>query len=82
MVCTIEMIEKPKLNDPILIEGLPGIGFVANIAALHLINELGANRFAEIKSASFQDIAIATGTGGIRSPTSELYYHKRDGKHD
>ena len=76
------MIEKPKLNDPILIEGLPGIGFVANIAALHLINELGANRFAEIKSASFQDIAIATGTGGIRSPTSELYYHKRDGKHD
>lgn len=33
MVCTIEISEKPKLNDPILIEGLLGIGFVANIAA-------------------------------------------------
>ena len=37
MVCSIDISEKPKLNDPILIEGLPGIGFVANIAALHLI---------------------------------------------
>ncbi len=82
MVCTIEMTEKPELNDPILVEGLPGIGFVANIAALHLINELGAKRFAEIKSASFQDIAIATGTGGIRSPMSELYYYKRGSERD
>ena len=32
MVVIIDIIEKPKLNDPILIEGLPGIGFVANIA--------------------------------------------------
>jgi proteasome assembly chaperone (PAC2) family protein len=35
MVLTVEFTEKPKLNDPILIEGLPGIGFVANIATLH-----------------------------------------------
>ena len=48
MVCAVEIYEKPELNDPILIEGLPGIGFVANIAVLHLINELKAKRFAEI----------------------------------
>ena len=82
MVCTIEMSEKPELIDPILIEGLPGIGFVANIAALHLINELGAKRFAEINSASFQDIAIATGNGGIHSPMSELYYCRRKSERD
>lgn len=76
------MSEKPELIDPILIEGLPGIGFVANIAALHLINELGAKRFAEINSASFQDIAIATGSGGIHSPMSELYYYRRKGERD
>jgi len=78
MVCTIEISEKPKLNDPILIEGLPGIGFVANIAALHLISELKAKRFAEIVSASFQDFAVTTEKGGARSPMNELYYYKRD----
>jgi uncharacterized protein len=76
MVCAIEICEKPQLNDPILIEGLPGIGFVANIAALHLINELKAKRFAEIVSASFQDFAATTDNGGISSPLNELYYWK------
>jgi uncharacterized protein (TIGR00162 family) len=78
MVCSIEISEKPKLNDPILIEGLPGIGFVANIAALHLINELKAKRFAEIVSASFQDFAVTTEGGGARSPINELYHYKRE----
>jgi uncharacterized protein (TIGR00162 family) len=78
MACTIEITEKPKLNDPILIEGLPGIGFVANIAALHLINELKAKRFAAIVSASFQDFAVTTEGGGARSPINELYYVKRE----
>ena len=78
LVCTVEITEKPKLNDPILIEGLPGIGFVANIAALHLINELKAKRFAAIVSASFQDFAVTTEEGGARSPLNELYYCKRE----
>ncbi len=78
MVFTIEISEKPKLNDPILIEGLPGIGFVANIAALHLINELKAKRFAEIVSASFQDFAVTTEGGGTRSPINELHYIRRE----
>jgi uncharacterized protein (TIGR00162 family) len=83
MVCSIEITEKPRLNDPILIEGLPGIGFVANIAALSLITELKAKKFAEIVSASFQDFAILTETGSSRSPVNELYYVKReDGKRD
>ena len=83
MVCTIEVTEKPKLNDPVLIEGLPGIGFVANISALHLINELKAKRFAQIVSASFQDFAVTTEGGGTRSPINELYYVKRvDGGRD
>jgi uncharacterized protein len=78
MVCSIDILEKPQLNDPILIEGLPGIGFVANIAALHLINELKAKKFVEIVSSSFQDFAILTETGTARSPINELYYVKRE----
>jgi len=78
LVCTIEISEKPKLNDPVLIEGLPGIGFVANIAALHLMKELKAKRFAQIVSAAFQDFAVTTEEGGARSPINELYYVKRE----
>src|SRR4030066_555455 len=82
MVCSIDISEKPTLNDPILIEGLPGIGFVANIEALHLIKELKATRFVQIFSSSFQDFAITTGDGGARTPINELYYAKRDGERD
>ena len=78
MVCTIDISEKPQLNNPILIEGLPGIGFVANIAALHLINELKAVRFVQIVSSSFQDFAVTTEDGSARSPINELYYVKRE----
>lgn len=76
MVCAIQIEEKPVLNKPILIDGLPGIGFVANIVALHLIHELKAKRFAKIFSASFQDLAVTTEDGGTRSPINELYYCK------
>ncbi|MEM2954064.1 MAG: PAC2 family protein [Candidatus Bathyarchaeia archaeon] len=79
MVCAIQIEEKPVLNNPILIEGLPGIGFVANIVALHLIQELKAKRFAKIFSASFQDLAVTTEDGGTRSPINELYYYKGAG---
>jgi uncharacterized protein (TIGR00162 family) len=76
MVCIIEAFEKPELNDPVLIEGLPGIGFVANIAVLHLIRELKAVRFAEVHCSAFQDLTVTTETGNTRSPLNELYYVK------
>jgi uncharacterized protein (TIGR00162 family) len=83
MVCIVQMCEKPELNDPVLIEGLPGIGFVANISALHLIRELKAKCFAEIRSSSFQDFAITAKNGEARFPVNELYFHKgRKGERD
>ena len=83
MVCVVEVFEKPKLRDPVLIEGLPGIGFVANIAGLHLIHELKAERFAEIHSSAFQDLAVTVENGRTRSPVNELYYYKgKNGERD
>ncbi len=76
MVCVVSLQKKPKLRTPVLIEGLPGIGFVANIAALHLIRELKANLFAEIRCSSFQDFAVTAEKGQMHYPTNELYYHK------
>jgi uncharacterized protein (TIGR00162 family) len=77
MVCAVEIYEKPELNNPVLIEGLPGIGFVANIAASHLIRELSAHRFAEIHSSAFQDLAVTIEGGAASSPANELYYWRR-----
>lgn len=83
MVCSVSLREKPKLSNPVLIEGLPGIGFVANIAALHLIRELKANLFAEIRCSSFQDFAVTAEKGQIRHPINELYYYKgKEGERD
>jgi hypothetical protein len=83
MVCVVDAYEKPRLNSPVLIEGLPGIGFVANIAVLHMIRELKAIRFTEVHSSVFQDLAVSTETGTTRSPVNELYYVKnRSGEHD
>jgi len=83
MVCEVQIYEKPALTDPVLIEGLPGIGFVANIAALHLIQDLKAKLFAEIRSSFFQDLAITAENGKPHFPINELYYYKgRDGERD
>ncbi len=83
MVCKVQIHKKPVLTDPVLIEGLPGIGFVANIAALHLIQELKAKLFAEIHSSFFQDLAITAENGETHFPINQLYYHKgKDGERD
>ena len=36
----IKYLEKPKLKDSVLIEGLPGVGNVGKLAAEHLVEEL------------------------------------------
>jgi len=83
MVCKVHMYEKPVLNDPVLIEGLPGIGFVANITALHLIKELNAKLFADIQCSSFQDVSMTTGKGDTYFPTNQMYFHKgKEGERD
>jgi len=76
MTCIVRLYESPQLRDPVLIEGLPGIGLVANLATSHLIKELGARLFAEIFSSSFADIAITSGEGEFKFPVSRLYCNK------
>lgn len=82
MVCVVKFIEEPKLSNPILIEGLPGIGFVASIVTLHLIRELNAQLFAEIRSSAFQDFSASTDDGKVVSPQNQLYYVRRNGEDD
>ena len=74
---TVEHVAKvPKLKDPILIEGLPGIGNVGKLAVEHLIDSIDASKFAEIYSKDFPPQVFINPDGTIELVKNELYYWK------
>ena len=42
----VRYLERPKLRDPIMVEGLPGVGNVGKLAAEHLVDQVKATKFA------------------------------------
>jgi len=68
--------KKPKLNNPILIEGLPGIGNVGKLAVEHLIEETKAKKFAEIYSKDFPPQVFINTDGTVKLVNNEFYYIK------
>ena len=75
-VTEIITLEEIELNNPIFIEALPGIGHVGKLAADHMIDELGATKFAEIYSPTF----LVKEEGIIGNMINELYYLKEVGE--
>ncbi len=73
----IHYSEQPKLEDPVFVQGLPGIGNVGKLAAEHLKDELKAVKFAEIYSKFFPPQVLVLDDGLIRLVQNELYYVKR-----
>lgn len=71
--------EKPDLDNPIFIEGLPGIGNVGKLAAEHLIDQLKGKKFADIISKHFPPQVVIEDNGVVRLVDNQLYYAKRDG---
>ena len=74
----IEYLTKPDLKDPVLIEGLPGVGNVGKLAAEHLIEKLKAEKFANIYSRFFPPQVLVGDDGVVRLVSNELYYVKQD----
>tara|TARA_Y100000310_G_scaffold345100_1_gene461797 strand:- start:4162 stop:4932 length:771 start_codon:yes stop_codon:yes gene_type:complete len=70
----IKKIENPKLKNPILIEGLPGMGNVGKIAVDFMIEGLKAKKFIEIKSNTFPNSVFVNEQNLIELPKIELYY--------
>jgi uncharacterized protein (TIGR00162 family) len=68
--------EKPKLKNPIFIEGLPGIGNVGKLAVEHLIDSINAVKFAEIYSKDFPHQVFINLDGTIKLVNNEFYYWK------
>lgn len=72
----VNEIEKPQLENPVLIEGLPGIGLVGKLAADHLLDELDAKKFAEVYSPHLPPQVLIQDDGTIELVRLELYYWK------
>ena len=66
-----------KLNKPILIVGLPGIGGVGKLVAEHLKREFHAKRFATLYSPHFPHHVAMTKSGRIRLAGNRFYLIKR-----
>jgi hypothetical protein len=69
--------ERPLLRDPILIEGLPGVGNVGKLAAEHLVDQLKAVKFAEMFSKYFPPQVFVNDSGTVRLVSNVFYYVSR-----
>ena len=72
----IQELTKVDLKNPIIVEGLPGIGLIGKLAADHLISELHAEKFAELYSPHFIHQAVVEPDSTIRPMRNEFYYWK------
>ena len=80
MATRIFELEKPKLKNPLFIEGLPGIGHVGRIAAQFLVEELKAKKFAELLSSHFMHYVLLQQSSSVHVLKNEFYYVKAKGK--
>jgi hypothetical protein len=76
-IVTVRFVDKkPKLKNPVLIEGLPGIGNVGKLAVEHLIEVTKAKKFAELYSKDFPPQVFINPDGTIKLVNNEFYYRK------
>jgi uncharacterized protein len=71
IICT----KKPKLNNPICVVGLPGIGHIGRITVDYMIHQLKAVKFAELYSPFFFPFVIVH-DDKIHTLKNEFYYVK------
>ena len=69
--------KKPKLDKPVLIEGLPGIGNVGKVAVDFMIDELNAVKLYELFSYTFPHSVFVNEKNLVELPSTEIYYKKR-----
>jgi uncharacterized protein len=72
----IRPLEKVTLRDPILVEGLPGVGNVGKLAADYLKEQLQAKPLATIFSKFFPPQVYVSEEGIIRLVSNDLSYWK------
>jgi uncharacterized protein len=75
----LEGFKDKRPVNPVLIEGLPGIGQVGKLVAEYMIHQLGAGKIGEIHSIYFPPQVILDENGLARLARNELFlYHTEE----
>ena len=74
----VHELKRVKLNKPVMIEGLPGVGNVGKLVAEHMIQELNAEKIVEIYSWHFPPQVLVNSDGTVRLCKIELYAWSSD----
>ena len=75
-----KITKEVELDEPILIEGLPGIGYVGKLAADHLVEEFDAEKFAEMTSPYFPHHVTVDEDGVMDLVKIDFYHTAIDGQ--
>jgi uncharacterized protein (TIGR00162 family) len=78
----VKELKKVELNNPILIEGLPGLGLVGKIAIRHLVRESKAEKFAYIYSPHFPYFVLVSKKGNVRLLRGTFFFWKNKNGND
>jgi uncharacterized protein (TIGR00162 family) len=77
----LDSFQGKDLVDPLLVEGLPGIGQVGKLVAEYMIHMLGAEKIGEIHSIYLPPQVILEENGIARLPRNEIYLYKAPDRH-
>ena len=74
------VIERSKviLKNPILVEGLPGLGTVGKIVVQYLKKQMKGERLAELYSPHFAYYVLVNKKGSVRLLRNDFYYWKNE----
>ncbi|MCL2134457.1 MAG: PAC2 family protein [Candidatus Bathyarchaeota archaeon] len=72
----IKELQQIQPNNPVLIEGLPGLGLVGKIAMRYLIKQLKAQKIAYLYSPHFPYFVLVNKKGNVRLLRGTFYYWK------
>jgi len=72
----IKELAEIQPNNPVLIEGLPGLGLVGKIALRYLIKHLKAKKIAYLYSPHFPYFVLVNKKGNVRLLRGAFYYYQ------
>ncbi|VVB64103.1 PAC2 family protein [uncultured archaeon] len=79
----VRRVKEATLRDPILVEGLPGVGHVGKLVAEHLVEELKAEKIIEIYSPHFPPQVMVQEDGTVKQVRNDVYeLHGLNGQPD
>jgi len=75
---TVKEIMKIEFKNPVLVEGLPGLGMVGRIATRYLATQLKAKKLAKLYSPHFPYYVLVNKKGSVRLLQGEFYFWKNE----